>query len=172
MRRAVLLAMVLSGVAGSDALAQADAPLQPGQRVRVRSTAYTPELTGVIEAIRPDTLVVRNQDRSVPTAVPLATVDRLQVSHGRHSHWMTGAAIGFGVGAASGAAIGAASGEDWLFTSSENAFLGAILFAPIGAVTGTPAVGDRLARSPRPDGQSRARRWSRRRAAADALKGV
>jgi hypothetical protein len=137
MRRAVLIGVVLAGVAWSGARAQAPASVQPGQRVRVRSTiAYVREVTGVVQTIGPDTLLVRDDDRSVATAIPLATVDRLQVSHGRRSHWMTGAALGFGVGAATGAAIGAASGSDWLFTSSENAFLGAILFAPIGAATG------------------------------------
>lgn len=137
MRRAVLVGVVLAGVAWSDALAQAPAPVKSGQRVRVRSTvAQVPELTGVVETIRPDTLMVRDDDRSVATAVPLATIDRLQVSHGRHSHWIRGAAIGFGAGVVTGATLGAASGNDWLFTSSENAFIGAILFAPIGAVTG------------------------------------
>jgi len=139
MRCSVLLAVLLAAVAGSTVLAQAPAPVQPGQRVRVRSTvAHTPELTGVVEAVRPDTLIVRDDDRSVPTAVLLATVDRLQVSRGRHSHWITGAAVGFAVGAATGVIAGVAghNDADWLFGSGASAFLGAVLLAPIGAGTG------------------------------------
>jgi hypothetical protein len=139
MRCTVLLAVVLSGVVGANALAQANAPVQPGQRVRVRSTVTsTPELTGVVEAVRPDTLLVRDDDRSVATAVPLPTVDRLQVSLGRHSHWVRGAGIGFVVGAVTGAVLGAAghNEEDVFFGPGATAFMGAILLSPIGAATG------------------------------------
>lgn len=139
MRCVVLFAMILTGIAGPDALAQKEAPVQPGQRVRVRSTVvHTPELTGVVESIGPDTLRVRDDDRSMATAVSLATVDRLQVSRGRHSRWVTGAAIGLGVGVAAGVLIGltTSSEDDWLFGPGASAFLGAVLFGPIGAVTG------------------------------------
>ncbi len=143
MRCAVLLILLLAGAARSAAVAQAGGPLQPGQRMRVRSTvAHTAELVGVFEGVRADTLMVRDDDRSVATAVPLATVDRLQVSRGRHSHWMTGAAIGFAVGAVTGVIVGVAghNDTDWLIGSGASAFLGAVLLAPIGAGTG-PVVG-------------------------------
>lgn len=139
MRRVMLLGVVFAGLAWSAAAAQAQTPLQPGQRVRVRSTvAHTPEVAGVFEGVRGDSLMVRDDDRSVATAVPLATVDRLQVSRGRHSHWITGAAIGFAVGAATGVIAGVAghNDADWLFSSGASAFLGAVLLAPVGAVTG------------------------------------
>ena len=143
MRCAALVAMVLTGVAGPDALAQANAPVQPGQRVRLRSAvAQTPELVGVVEAVRPDTLLVRDDDRSVATAVPLTTVDRLQVSRGRHSHWVSGAGIGFVVGAATGAILGVAghNESDWIIGPGASAFVGAVLLGPIGAGAGA-AVG-------------------------------
>jgi hypothetical protein len=140
MQRAVLLGLTFAGVVWSNAAAQTQASVQPGQRVRVRSTvAHTPELVGVVETIKPDTLMVRDDDRSMATAVPLATVDRLQVSRGRHSKWITGAAVGFVVGAGTGAILGAAghNESDFIFGPGASAFLGAVLLAPVGALTGT-----------------------------------
>ena len=86
MRCAALLVMLLTGVAGPDAIAQANAPVQPGQRVRVRSTVTsTPELTGVVEAVRPDTLMVRDGDRSVATRCRRVAPTVSRGPDGRHS---------------------------------------------------------------------------------------
>jgi hypothetical protein len=137
MWRAVPWGLLVAAVASS-AVAQ-EAPLRPGQRVRVRSAvAHTPVVTGAVEAIRPDTLVVRPEDGAgVATAIPVSSIAQLQVSQGRHSKWVTGMAIGAGVGAVAGAIIGAATGrEDWLTSTGEYAVMGAVLFTPIGALTG------------------------------------
>jgi hypothetical protein len=140
MCRAALLGLLVAAVASSAAVAQVGGPVQPGQRVRVRSTiAHAPELTGVVETVRPDTLMVRDGDRGVATAVPLSSIDRLQVSQGRHSKWLTGLVVGAGVGAVTGAIIGAATHKenDILFSTGDNAVLGAVVFTPVGALTGT-----------------------------------
>jgi hypothetical protein len=142
MPRSALLVMMLAVVARSGAVAQVGGPVQPGQRVRVQSTvAHTPVLIGAVEAVGTDTLVVRRADGAgagVATAMPLSSIARLQVSRGRHSKWLTGLALGAGVGAASGAVIGAATHKDndILFSTGDNAVLGAIVFTPVGALTG------------------------------------
>jgi hypothetical protein len=142
MVRSASLGALLAGVAWSAALAQAPAPVQPGQRVRVQSTvAHTPVLIGAVEAIGADTLVVRHDDGAgagVATAIPLSSIARLQVSRGRHSKWLTGLVLGAGVGAAAGAIIGAATHDenDFLFSAAGDAVLGAIVLTPVGALTG------------------------------------
>jgi hypothetical protein len=142
MRRAAILGLLVAVVGSSAAVAQEPAPLQPGQRVRVRSTvAHAPVLTGAVESIGRDTLIVRREDGAaagVATAIPFSGIAQLQVSQGRHSRWVRGMLIGAGVGAVAGAIIGAATydEDDWLFSTGENAVLGALLFTPIGALTG------------------------------------
>ncbi len=59
-------------------------------------------LVGVVNEWRRDTLVIRPLQR--PTmSIPRTALTRLEVSQGRHSHWVRGAAIGLATGlAASG----------------------------------------------------------------------
>jgi len=140
MWRAVPLGLLVTAVASS-AVAQ-EAPLRPGQRVRVQSAIVnTPVVTGAVEAIRPDTLVVRPEDGAsggVATAIPLSSIARLQVSQGRHSKWVTGLVVGLGIGVGGGAILGATTCEgDFLFTTGDCAVMGATLFGAVGAVSGT-----------------------------------
>ena len=84
--------------------------LTPGARVRISAPDLLgPEaLIGNVVALRGDTLVVHKADASgAGLRLPLAQVDRLEVSRGGRSRG-TGAAIGFLVGAAVGGIYGAA----------------------------------------------------------------
>jgi hypothetical protein len=140
MLRPALLALLLGSAAWSEAVAQNPVPLQPGQRVRVQfADPRTPVLTGAVQAIGPDTLVVHPDGgpgaKSV-TAIPLSSVAGLQVSRGRHSKWATGLLIGLGAGAVTGAILGATSRSDWLFTSTDMATIGAVTFGAVGGVVG------------------------------------
>jgi len=142
MVRSASFGVLLASVAWSVAFAQAPASVQPGQRVRVQSrAAQVPTLTGVVQAFNVDTLVLHpdaQDGAGAALAIPVASIERLQVSRGRHSKWLTGLVIGAGVGAVSGAIIGAATGEeDWLTSTGEYAVMGVVLFTPIGALTGT-----------------------------------
>lgn len=140
MRRAAMLGLLVAAVASAAAVAQEPAPVHPGQRVRVRSTvAHAPVLTGAVESIGRDTMIVRHEDGAgVATAIPLSSVAQLQVSQGRHSKWVTGLLIGAGVGAVAGAIIGAATydEDDPFFSAGENALAAALLFTPIGGLAG------------------------------------
>jgi hypothetical protein len=139
MCRAAMFGLLVAAVAPSAAVAQEPTPVQPGQRVRVRSLlAHRPVVTGAVESIGRDTLVVR-PEAGAAAAIPLSSIARLEVSRGRHSRWLTGLVVGAGAGAVTGAIIGAATHDedDWLFSAGENAVLGAVLFTPIGALTGT-----------------------------------
>lgn len=122
----------------------AQAPwLRPGLRVRVTSPDVTPPVvTGVIGAVSTDSLVLLRRIGARDTlrmSVPMAAITKLEVSQGRHSRWQTGLVIGAAAGALTGAVIGAASGEDLLFTSTANAFIGAVVFTPIGGTIGLVA---------------------------------
>lgn len=141
MRRLVL---VLGALAALPAAVPAQSPwLRPGLRVRVTSADVTsPVVTGEIGAVGADSLVLLRRIGARDTlrmAVPMAGITRLEVSQGRHSRWQTGLAIGLGAGALTGAIIGASSGSDLLFTSTANAFIGAVVFTPIGGTIGLVA---------------------------------
>lgn len=140
MPQPIVAIAALACVASSTALAQATPAVHPGDRVRVRSTvAPARARTGQVGAIDADTLLLQGVDGvGATTAIPLASIERLEVSRGRHSKWQTGLGIGFAVGAVTGAIVGAASHNenDFLFTSEMSAAAGALVFAPIGAVLG------------------------------------
>jgi hypothetical protein len=140
MLRPALFGLLLAAAAWSDALAQSQAAVQKGQRVRVRfAAAHTPDLVGVVRAIRTDTLVVSRDSEPggrMVTAFPLSSVSRLQVSRGRHSRWGRGLLIGLGAGAVTGAILGATVQPDWFFTRRVLVEMGAVVFAPIGGAVG------------------------------------
>lgn len=140
MLRPALLALLLGGTAWSQVLAQKPTLVQPGQRVRVHSAlARTPELIGGVQAIGPDTLVVRYVEgggASAATAIPLAYISQLEVSRGQHSRWLRGLVIGLAAGATTGVILGATSEGDWLFSKSDLALMGAVVMAPVGGAVG------------------------------------
>jgi hypothetical protein len=60
-------------------------------------------LVGVVNAWRPDALVMRPLERTTTMSIPMTALTRLEVSQGRRSHWVRGGVIGLGLGfAASG----------------------------------------------------------------------
>ena len=108
-----------------------------GTRVRVRSENAQGDVVGSVVSIDDSTLSLNVPGRATPAPVRLDTVNRLEVSDGRHSRGRN-ALIGAGLGSAIGTGVLVA-----LFGSSGNSgdagyivFFGVALGAPIGALTG------------------------------------
>lgn len=111
------LAACLGAVAEVRAQPTAEPALSPGARVRVTvgvpvaerhlgafSSRPVRRLVGTLEAVRADTLVLREKTLQL---VPVDSVRLLEVSRGRHREIWTGAAIGFAIGAVAGGLSGA-----------------------------------------------------------------
>ena len=116
-----------------------------GDRVRVAMESG-PRVTGRLERMSGDTLVMMGRD-SILHTIPLASVRRMDVAHGRGSRvrgTLRGAAIGMGVGIAVGAAVGALTYEDGCrdpgfcldFGRGFDAYLGGIMGGAAGALVG------------------------------------
>lgn len=98
-----ILAVALLLAAPVDLVAQREPVVAPGDRVRVSAGGVFPgRLVGTVMSLTPDTFVLEIEGRSQPLALPLASLETLQVSRGRKSHWPEGAVIG----ALAGAGIG------------------------------------------------------------------
>jgi hypothetical protein len=97
---ATLLAIGLNLAAPCAALAQAEAPIAAGDRIRFAapSLGSTGLATGTVLETKPDTLVVDHDGQAV--LLPLAAVTSLDVSVGQSSRSGTGALIGLVGGAA------------------------------------------------------------------------
>ena len=116
-----------------------DTLVVPGARVRV----YSPDrVTGTIESLSPDALVLKPEDRDSSQAIPFASMTKLEVSQGLTSRTSKGAGIGFFVGGAAGlatAAIVCAIAGDCVaddpYTGLVYAFFG-VLGAGVGTLTG------------------------------------
>jgi hypothetical protein len=98
--------------------AQGAALLTNGARIRVTLTS-TPRkaLVGTFDALSEDTLHLRVRRESPSRTpvfdilgIPLAGIEALEVSRGRHANAGRGALIGLGVGAGLGVLVGAAGG--------------------------------------------------------------
>jgi hypothetical protein len=99
-----LVALALTVGSALPAVGQGVDAAPPGTRVRVMARGITARpLVGVVNEWRPDALVIRSIDRPGTMRIPLPALTRLDVSQGRHSHWVRGGAIGLAAGlAASG----------------------------------------------------------------------
>jgi hypothetical protein len=64
---------------------------------------------GKLVSFTPDTILFQIAKAPESTAIPIASLTRLEVSNGTHQTKFKGALIGLFIGAAAGAAIGAAS---------------------------------------------------------------
>ncbi len=138
MRHATILVAILAFV--PFAIATAQVPLRPGERVRVTRLPLCPPNTlcvktprqsvGTFLAWDADSLVVQSNGDTL--YVPVDRVTRLDVSRGRKTNTGTGAVIGLLVGGVVGAVIGLASYE------CEPCFvdLGPGTYAAAGAVIG------------------------------------
>jgi hypothetical protein len=180
-RRACLLALALSAANGADAqpvAAQAGAGggVRPGERVRVRAPAWDGAVVATVAGTERDTLrLVPVEQGRFPFSVPLASVTRLERSHGRASpsrHMMLGAAAGFVGGGLTGLALGASldkkPGEGCLNVTCDEAnrdrnadrrqsaaTLGAGVGFVIGTFVGARNPGERWERVPLPLGGAR-----------------
>lgn len=102
---------VLLAVAGPVTLVAADRPLtladlSPGDQVRLRLSGGGQSVRGRVEATELDQLVVRPKDGGqAQLHLSPQQVAQLEVVHGRRSHWLAGAAIGFVPGALMGVAV-------------------------------------------------------------------
>ncbi|CAN5328581.1 hypothetical protein BH23GEM2_BH23GEM2_19230 [soil metagenome] len=146
MGRALVVALIAAGLAGSALPAQEVLSVAPGQRVKIRS----PEARGefVVQAVGPDTLVVATASSGETRAVPVASISRFEVSAGertRMSGFGRGAGLGFLIGAGIGGVLGFADGDDdcaeagWCFiefSAGEKAMLGGVVIGGLGAVIG------------------------------------
>lgn len=168
----ILLAVTSIALAASASLAaqEPDVRLGPGQRVRVTVPRYEfSRVVGTVVDIQPDTLYVRWAQRrfvgsretrwdSVTTAVPIAAIERLEVSRGRRSRWLLGLGLGMAVGGATGALAGYATGDEdppcWVICTAGDkaAFLGVtlgVVGGVVGVVAGALSKGDRWQEVPR-----------------------
>ena len=151
MRRALLLPALLVALPIGALPAQETSTLTPGARVRVSAPdLHEPgALIGTVVALRGDTLFVRNADEGgAGLPLPLARVERLEVSRGRRSRG-TGAALGFLLGAAVGAAYGVAGHPGLAHTDiSEGGEIAiyAGVAGLLGAAIGTARGGERWER--------------------------
>lgn len=95
MRGVKLLLALL--VAATPLAAQPTPTLEPGARVRVTVGGAQPRVqVGVHQLVSDSALVLQSDSASF--SIPLDLVTRVEVSRGRESHWLAGAAVGFVVG--------------------------------------------------------------------------
>ncbi len=145
MRRATILVAILAFV--PFAIATAQVPLRPGERVRVTRLPLCPPNTlcvktprqsvGTFLAWDADSLVVQSNGDTL--YVPVDRVTRLDVSRGRKTNTGTGAVIGLLVGGVVGAVIGYANYEEGGFGDigpGANVAAGGVIGGLGGLVTG------------------------------------
>jgi hypothetical protein len=137
--RATSLLTVMLSLAPAPALAAAGAQAAPAVPVGTRVRFTPPErmrgLVGTIAGQRHDTLLLRTErDDTVP--VPLAELDRLELSRGVHGHALKGLGLGFLVGAVVGGVVGAAVEPDELLGRGVNVAAGIILGGAGGSLIG------------------------------------
>ncbi len=105
--RFALLVAALLLTATVDLFAQQEAPVAPGDRVRVAApTEVSGRFVGTVMEIGADTCVLAVEGRAEPLALPLASVTKFEVVRGQQSWgWWKGALIGLFGGAALGGGI-------------------------------------------------------------------
>lgn len=146
--------MMLALIAVSPAPARSQAATQPtaralgvlpGDRVRLVASDYGEGLqTGTILAAHGDSVIFSRSGEVDSLALPMSHIARLDVSRGRHSHGMTGLAVGSAGGAVLGAVMGSASYDQHSIqivsqgaSTVGGAVLGGLAGALIGAITGS-----------------------------------
>lgn len=105
-RIASLVAMLLL-ISPLDLLAQQESIVAPGARVRVRAPSVSRDrLVGTVLEMGADTCVLEVENWADPLALPLASLETLEVSRGTKSNAGTGALIGGLAGGVLGLALG------------------------------------------------------------------
>jgi hypothetical protein len=112
--RIALLAAVLLLAPSVDVLAQRARPVAPGDRVRITAPSIVGErLVGTLAELRPEALLLEPEDSVEAVLLPLAAVNKLELSRGKGSKIGRGALAGGLFGAGVGLVVGiAALGED------------------------------------------------------------
>jgi hypothetical protein len=121
-----------------------DTVLAAGARVRITATALSPApLIGTLEGRRADSLLWLREQEERPSSLPLPTVQKLEISQGRHAETWRGGLIGALAGIGAGALIGLAAGNYSCPTTGaecsnpgESAAAGAVLGAVVGGGIG------------------------------------
>lgn len=114
----------------------ADTSVTPGDTVRVTAPASYNGV-GTVAALENDALVVEDEVRADPVAVPLSSVQRLEVLRGKKSRIVAGALIGGGAGLALGVAAAAScEGHDTLCAGNNEYLIFALPAALLGLSLG------------------------------------
>lgn len=137
-----LVAPLVAPLAAQDSTTIAPpAPVMPprigeGDRLRI-GIGPKESVTGVLLGVQDGSMVVRPDDADTPLAVPLAAIQRLDVSRGRRSWAAKGALVGGVVGASLGALVALGAGcFDCSLDRGELVLVAAGTAGGIGAVTG------------------------------------
>jgi hypothetical protein len=157
--RPAIAAAFLLTLMGTSRDGRAAALPPTGSRVRVTPSADSTEttLTGRLEDVVGDTLVVRANDEPAPRTITINRVRLLEVSRGVRGHAGRGALIGFAAGAAAGVAAGVVSCEhgcsddgndQTVLVAGAYGLLAGFAGLGIGAVIGNHARGERWQRVP------------------------
>jgi hypothetical protein len=106
-------------------------------------------MEGTYVAVSKDTLLLQTETQTTPSAIPLTSVSRLEVSRGRKSNVLKGMGIGMLIGAGVGVIGGAAvdcydlADFDQSFCTGVGAAGGALFGLLVGAIAGAASSGDR-----------------------------
>lgn len=147
---------LLAVLSASPLAGQAQPAVEPGSRVRLSllpdqlvDHRDAQELRGTVLSLGPDTLVVRLHSTIDPVSIPLAWVERLDVSQGRASAWRgaregawSGLLVGAGIGAFVGAEVARETNADFVSTVLTRAAAYGISLSVTGAVGRALAPGE------------------------------
>lgn len=139
-RRPSLILACVCAFAPAAARAQAD--VEPGARVRVLTSTADTMLYGTVVTLDSASLLLAPRPDVESVRVPLAGVERLEVSRGGKPSTLQGAAVGAVVGAGAGLGIGLlATQDDCDFVCGAvqvgSSVIGGVLGLVFGALTGS-----------------------------------
>ena len=121
--------------------AKESSPVVPGARVRIKARSVSKHrLVGTVVTVGPDTLQFRSKKHAAPLAIPIASLEKLDVSTGSKGNFANGAIMGLVSGGAVGAIIGLAAGDDesgfLQFSAQDKAAMAGGLLGGVGLLFG------------------------------------
>ncbi len=138
--RIVPLVVAFALAAPVNLFAQQQAPVAPGDRVRVTAPTLAPKrLVGTVVEMGADTCLLALEGHAAPVALPLASVTIVEVSRGMKSNVVKGALIGGAVSGGIVLGLGlAAQGDDsgWFEVTAGDVAIATAVFGAVGAVIG------------------------------------
>lgn len=155
--RITSLAVVLLVTMSVELFAQLGSPVAPGDRVRVSRIGNVPRVVCTVLALKADTLVLDAEDRVETLEVPLALVQKVEISRGKKSNTGWGAIAGGLIGALLGAAGASSWTDPWSGESGWGSDAGVVVLgvtaagAGIGALIGAATKTDRWEEVPLDD---------------------